>query len=271
MTSVSPTRVSQELRETHVIHELGFAPMRGEGEYRGTAEIVPEMWVPGTEQIHTSILVTWADMATGFLAVDLQSPRIPVTLELDVHVYPARRHEGRIEAVSRVVKAGRSVVVSSVEFVDGNGAPLAFGAASFMAAPNPAHVFAEDFDPAVVERVGSRLRMPFAERVGCEVREPGVAVLAKTPDSVNSTDTIQGGLVSLACEQAVLSLEPGATLSSMALRYLRPVRVGPAVATASVIAGIGQVEVRDAGDDDRLAVVATTRSTRGEEEHARRD
>jgi acyl-coenzyme A thioesterase PaaI-like protein len=47
----------------------------------------------------------------------------------------------------------------------------------------------------------------------------------------------------------------------MALRYLRPVRVGPAVATARVIAGIGQVEVRDAGDDDRLAVVATTRST----------
>lgn len=254
---------SEGLRETHVIHELGFAPMRGEGEYRGSAVITPEMWVPGTEQIHLSILATWADMATGFLAVDLMAPRIPVTLELDVHVYPRSRHVGPIEAVSRVMKAGRSVVVGSVEFVDSNGEPLAVSTASFMAAPNPDHVFDEDFDPGVVERVGSRLQVPFAERVGSEVREPGVAVLGKSGDSVNSTGAIQGGLVSLTCEQAVLSLNPGSTLSSMALRYLRAVRVGPAVATAELTGGIGRVEVRDAGDGDRLAVLATTRTTGG--------
>jgi hypothetical protein len=44
----------------------------------------------------------------------------------------------------------------------------------------------------------------------------------------------------------------------MALRYLRPVRTGPAVATAEVRAGLGRVEVRDEGDD-RAAVAATTR------------
>jgi hypothetical protein len=36
--------------------------------------------------------------------------------------------------------------------------------------------------------------------------------------------------------------------------------VGPAIATAEVRAGLGRVEVRDAGSDDRLAVVATTRA-----------
>jgi len=46
----------------------------------------------------------------------------------------------------------------------------------------------------------------------------------------------------------------------MALRYLRPVRSGPAVATAQVRAGLGRVEVRDAGGDDRPAVTATTRA-----------
>ena len=41
------------------------------------------------------------------------------------------------------------------------------------------------------------------------------------------------------------------------MRYLRPVRIGPAVASAQVRAGLGRVEVRDAGSDDRLAVAAT--------------
>ena len=45
-----------------------------------------------------------------------------------------------------------------------------------------------------------------------------------------------------------------------ALRYLRPARVGPVVAKADVLAGLGRVEVRDAGSDDRLAIVATTRT-----------
>jgi hypothetical protein len=43
------------------------------------------------------------------------------------------------------------------------------------------------------------------------------------------------------------------------MHYQQPVRVGPAVATAEVRAGLGRVEVRDAGREDRLAVVATTR------------
>jgi hypothetical protein len=46
----------------------------------------------------------------------------------------------------------------------------------------------------------------------------------------------------------------------MALHYLRPVRSGPAVATAEVRSGLGRVEVRDAGGDDRPAVTAVTRA-----------
>ena len=71
---------------------------------------------------------------------------------------------------------------------------------------------------------------------------------------------MNGGLIALAAEEAVLSLEPdGATLSSLSLRYLRPVRVGPAVATAQTRSGLGQIEVRDAGNENRLSVLATAR------------
>ena len=75
----------------------------------------------------------------------------------------------------------------------------------------------------------------------------------------NSSNTVNGGLIALVAEEAALSLSPGATLSSLNLRYLRPVRIGPAVATARTRSGLGQVEVRDAGCDDRLSVLATVR------------
>jgi hypothetical protein len=87
-----------------------------------------------------------------------------------------------------------------------------------------------------------------------------VAVLPRSADGLNSSGTLNGGLVALVIEEAALSLTPRATLSSMAMRYLRPVRIGPAVATAEVHAGLGRIEVHDAGTPDRLAVVATTRT-----------
>jgi hypothetical protein len=43
------------------------------------------------------------------------------------------------------------------------------------------------------------------------------------------------------------------------MRYLRPARVGPVVATATAHGPLAQVDVRDAGSDDKLAVVATAR------------
>jgi acyl dehydratase len=88
-----------------------------------------------------------------------------------------------------------------------------------------------------------------------------VAVLPRSDDGLNASGTVNGGLIALVVEEAALSLTPGATLSSMALRYLRPVRIGPAVATADVRAGLGRVEVRDAGGDDRPVVTATTRTS----------
>jgi acyl-coenzyme A thioesterase PaaI-like protein len=87
-------------------------------------------------------------------------------------------------------------------------------------------------------------------------------VLPRSEDGLNAAGTVNGGLIALAVEEAALSLTPGSTLSTMALRYLRPVRSGPAVATATVRAGLGRVDVRDAGGDARPAVTATTRALR---------
>ena len=88
-------------------------------------------------------------------------------------------------------------------------------------------------------------------------------MLTRSEDGLNSAKTVNGGLIALAIEEAVLSTGdpagPAGTLASMALHYLRPVRRGPAVATADVTGSVGTVEVRDAGGEHRLAVHATTR------------
>jgi hypothetical protein len=99
--------------------------------------------------------------------------------------------------------------------------------------------------------------MPFAERAGCERRAPGVAALAYSDEVLNASNTINGGLIALTAEEAVLSLSPpGATLASLDLRYLQPARVG----TAEVRHGLGRVEVCDEGNENRLCVAATART-----------
>ena len=243
----------------HVLTELGFATRRVGDELHGTASITPQMHVPGSSHLRTSILATWADNLAGLLAAYAIAPRVPVTLELDVHLYRPAPAAGLVRGVGRTVKAGRSVFVASVEFTAEHGDPVAIAAGSFMSAPDPAAklpaTLSVDAPPSQ-----ARLAVPLAERAGCERRSPGVAVLPRSEDGLNSSNTVNGGLIALAAEEAVLSLAPGDTLCSLGLRYLQAVRLGPLVATARLYDGLGQVELRDAGSDDRLSVMATART-----------
>jgi acyl-coenzyme A thioesterase PaaI-like protein len=243
----------------HILTELGFGTTRVGDEMHGTASVTPEMHVPGTSHLRTSILATWADNLAGLLAVGVLAPRVPVTLELDVHLYRPAPASGVVRGVGRIAKAGRSVFVASVEFSSAPGELIAVGAGSFMAAPDPAARIRDGLS-ADAPPLDRRLAMPFAERAGCERRGPGVAVLPRSEDGLNSSNTVNGGLIALAAEEAVLSLAPGSTLCSLGLRYLQAVRDGPVVATASLHDGLGQVELRDSGNGDRLSVMATART-----------
>lgn len=247
--------------DSHIVSELGFHLERAGDEIHANAAVVPEMYVPGTQVVRTSIFASWTDVAAGYLAVDVFAPRVPTTLELDVHMHRDHGEYGAVRAVARLLKAGRSVLVAMVDFADEDGLPIALGTASFMAVPDPGVTMPrEHLAPMASERLPGQLRLPFAERARCERVAPGIAVLPRSEDGLNSGNTVNGGLIALAIEEAALSVVPGATLSSMALRYLRPVRIGPAVASATVRNGLGQVDVRDAGSDDRLAVYGVTRT-----------
>ncbi len=258
MTATAETADTGPAR--HVLFDLGWEVRRTADELRGSAPIVPEMHVPGTAHLRTSILAAWADTLAGLLAVDVIGPRVPVTLELDVHLYRPAPAAGLVFGVGGVVKSGRTVLVASVDFRDDTGEPFAFAAATFMPAPDvnklmPPRTPGEEILPS-----GGRLEVPFAERAGCERVAPGVAVLHPSGDTLNAASTLNGGLIALAVEEAALSLSTGETLSTLDLRYLQPVRSGPAVAEAYVQGGLGRVHVRDGTDDHRLCVLCTTRT-----------
>lgn len=240
----------------HLLSELGFTSRQAGGELHGTGAISPPMHVPGTCVLRASILASWADMLGATLTMRAITPRVPVTLELDVHLYRPAPTAGRLQAIGRIAKTGRSVTVVEVDFLDERGEMFAFSGSSFMAAPDT-HITLPL--PTSIDRPPREptMTLPLADRADCKREQPGTAVLPRSEDGLNGVGTIHGGLLALAAEEAVLSLAPGETLSSLGLRYLQPVRVGPAVATATVSAGLGRAELRDSGRDDRLAVTAT--------------
>ncbi|HSZ36079.1 MAG TPA: hotdog domain-containing protein [Acidimicrobiales bacterium] len=248
----------------HVLQELGWdvgPSEEADGRMLGSAVVVPEMHAPGTSHLRTSILAAWADVVAGYLAVETVGPRVPVTLELDVHLYRPAPGAGVVRGEGKVMKSGRSVFVAGVDFLDEEGEQFGFAAASFMAAPDERLRIAPLAGRSPLASDGARLSMPFAERVGCERRAPGVAALAYSDEVLNASNTINGGLIALTAEEAVLSLSAaGASLASLDLRYLQAARVGPAVATAEVRHGLGRVEVCDEGNENRLCVAATART-----------
>ena len=132
------------------------------------------------------------------------------------------------------MRAGRSVVVTECWFRDdADGEPLAYALATFVPSPDPTRVFPDGFPLAgSVPVAGSPLRSPTGSGVG--VVEPGIVEMPRRPDGLNAVGAIQGGVASVAIEEAVTSLtvpaEAAATHSCV--RYLRPVMQGPALAVA---------------------------------------
>ena len=244
-----------------MLRELGFTIARGgDGELHGTAAIVPELWVPGTSVLRTSVLATWADTITGLLAVDVVGPRVPVTLQLDLDLFAPPVDVARIDATARRLKVGKAVFVASVDFADEGGQRVGVATGVFVVAPDPGVRMPEGVNPVdlLMEPVDP-LRVPLAERAGCVRTAPGVAVLPRSDEGLNASGTVNGGLLSLAVEEAALVARPGTTLASLALRFLRPVRVGPAVATAEAHGSLVEVSVRDEGRDGAHAIAATAR------------
>ena len=103
------------------------------------------------------------------------------------------------------------------------------------------------------------LPVDFAQRVGVRTIAPGITEIDRRPFVVQASNSLQGGIVALLGETAAESLT-GQPVRDLDIRFFTGVRVGPGRATAEVIGdGSVRVEVRDAGNDGRLAALAVAR------------
>ncbi|HWI43178.1 MAG TPA: hotdog domain-containing protein [Nocardioides sp.] len=239
------------------IPEMGFSLRRcGEG-LEGECAVGEDLCVPGTHHLRASVLVLWADVICGLQTAAAVAPKIPATLELGLEMFRPAPLGSTVRMFGRVVKSGNAVTHAEVEmYVDDE--PAGLGSASFMLAPGVEMQLPELDELLAGFRCELRIGKPYAERVGSDRLGPGRARLPKTPDTINASDTIHGGLVALAIEEAVLAAEPpGTVVTAMGLRYVRPARVGPAVAVAEQFGERWKVDVQDAGAGDRSCVHAT--------------
>lgn len=258
------TSGTQSQQAEPVMASLGLTIEPVGDELHGTGEIAPTMWSPGTSALRTSVIVAWSDVILGLLAVRVLAPRVPVTLDIDVHLYQPIEGTSPLTMIGRVTKIGSSTQSFSIDLLDATGHPVGFGHATFMASPNPAlSIPTGDWALTRFNTPRSILAEPLTDYLNCtrSVAEPGtgVALLPNGPHARNSSNTLNGGLLAIAVEEAALAASPTpCALTSMQLRYMRPVRAD-GIATARVRDGLGQVEVRDS-ESGVLAILATTRA-----------
>jgi acyl-coenzyme A thioesterase PaaI-like protein len=241
-----------------VIAELGLRPTVEADVARAWAEVVPEACVPGTAALRPSVLATWADVITGAVAGNAISPRIPLTLDLEIQLTGNACIGDVVEAEAIAVKAGRTVVVCQATFrLKRTHAPIAVALASFIASPDPSHLFPGGFPD--ISGITGRLSIPLAERIGATVISPGVAEVPRRPDGLNATGAIQGGLIAMAAEEAAMSLAAHPTVpDSLNVRYLRPFSIGPCRAEATGDERSSVVRLVDAGTG-KIGAIATVR------------
>ncbi len=227
------------------------------------AEMVGEMTIndalrfPGSGLPRASVLATIADCVAGLPACIATAPRLAVTLDIVVHNV-AERCGDRLEISGEIVKIGRSTVSGEVRFSDLESAALvAVSYLTFMVSPRPQDELAPMQRGM---RTSGSITAPFPEFLGVRTISPGVTEIDLVPLVMQASQTLQGGVFGVLAEVAARSLTKGPVLD-LDIRYLNAVRVGPGRAIATLLGeNLIRVEVRDRGNDDRLASLVLVRT-----------
>jgi acyl-coenzyme A thioesterase PaaI-like protein len=241
------------------LQDIGYTQLIEDGVSRGWLQVTDELRVPGRPQVRASVLATMADVWTGALAGMACDPRLALTLDLTARVVGDVSGD-RLDIVGRVLKQGRTTIVTETDFCHpATGSVVAISHATFVASPRPQDVIG----PMVATRASvNALSRPIAEELGMQVLAPGVVSLERGPYVNQPSGTLQGGVVALLAEVAAETLT-GARVTELEVRYLSAIRVGPGRTSALALdEHTVRVEIRDPGNDDRLATLVMARMAR---------
>ncbi len=238
------------LQSPSFLNDIDFrCDIGDDGTSTGELMVGPELLAPGSGTVRPAVLATVADVVAGLPAAAALSPRLPLTLDIDLRILGPTGD--RLWASSRLLKIGRNTIAAEVLFTNGRaGAPVAVGYLTFIASPRP-----QDMVPhqLVGMHTSGALTKPITEHIGAHVMTPGVVEIEHRPFVTQASGTLQGGVVALIGELAAESVA-GRSVIALDTRYLATVRVGPARAVATPLGHEHmRVEVRDTGNADRLA------------------
>jgi uncharacterized protein (TIGR00369 family) len=224
------------------------------------------------------VLVTLVDTAGALVALPAAAPDWIATVDLSLRT-SAPVTDGPAIAESRLVRAGKNVIVVGIDVYDGHGhdepdgsRPCGAGIMSF--ARIPGHVTRAQSRPG--EEPGQRtkmaldgngLRAPLSDHLGLRIVDAGAGAVEidKTEYVSNSFGSVNGGvlgmIVQAAAETSLATAGHPFVAVDVELHYLAQTQSGP-VRTATRILrvradhAVCEVRAVDAGADDRLLTLA---------------
>lgn len=262
----------------HLLRDLHLEVDQREALPSVRVPVVPELLGP-SGAVRAGVLGVALDVFGGNLAVEAAAPDWALTAQLELHVLRPLR-EGTITVTGRPLRAGKTNLVAEARIDAGetasadDAAPYAVGRVTFTRVPT------RGGQPPRARRGGllyefaagpEEFAAPFHEAIGLRERNAstGEVELALVPYVVNSVGALQGGLVvaqidaSAECAgRALLGREFAS--SDLSVHFLALGRVGPFRTRATLLrreqgAALFSIELRDVGQDERLAAVATAR------------
>jgi acyl-coenzyme A thioesterase PaaI-like protein len=222
-------------------------------------------------RVRAGVVATLVDAIGGGLAAYAAAPGWIATADLDLQLTGAPTDATTVDAVGRVLRAGRSTVVIGVELRAGSAA-LGLATMTFAVLPR------RDSNPVMpVDRVrgpqsflgggaASGFRGAALDAFGIRTIDAARGHVELVPSSYveNSLGAVQGGIVATIAERAAelaLSSAAGAPMAPVGLQlsYLALAREGPIRSKAEVLGvapawGSARVELFDEGADRRTTV-----------------
>ena len=262
----------------HILRDLGMEMETGPGGYHATRmPLVPEVLTPDGH-VQVAVLATLADLAAATPTLHHVFPDWMATSDLTACV-AARPESGPLLARPRVLRAGRTSIVTEVEIVDeGARGELAVGHSLLAFArierpeqtrnllpPDPT----TERTRSSMARADSAMRRHHHEQTGLRITDAvaGVVELERSEYVLNSFGTVQGGSVATLAEAAAEALVGAATGKAassvdVSVRYLAQGPRGPYRTAARLLRldetrgqAWARVEVYDIGSETLMSLV----------------
>jgi acyl-coenzyme A thioesterase PaaI-like protein len=254
-------------------HVLRYARLAIDGSTEGLVEgLLPALddLCDAGGAIRLGAMALLVDYAAGMVAIQTVKPDWTVTHDLAMHLSGLAPPVGELEASCRLVRAGKSNVLSETSICTPAGDEVARAYVTFTRMPRREGTPQASSQRRVnLAEADEMPRRPLDEAVGFRFSEPSTdrerhhwVEFDHIPFIHNSLGAIQGGVVALALERGAswageAELGRPCRTTDLHLHYLALGRAGPFQARAEVLrrqdtSVVSRVALVDTGADDRL-------------------